>query len=241
MPKINRATRMLAAAEARTVLARLVEDGAYAVAAPPAGGTVEACVVYSPCNAFAQPVAHASRAAIACALRKGWLDLDAALNRLRISQAGLQALRAHQDSGEQRKPRQATSRPAGADTRMPAESAFAWLRRRRDKNGGVLITDAQFNAGEKLAADFWHAQMSPRATANWSAAVPGQTMRRSAPGLGVDMRDAVVAARHRVHRALEAVGPELACRARPGPHAPCPALWVDRPGAARDQPHAPLG
>ena len=87
---------------------------------------------------------------------------------------------------------------------------MAWLRSRKDKDGRPLITEVQFNAGEKLAADFWHAQLSPRVTANWSAMAPVHRLRRATPGVGVDMRDAVVAARQRFQRALEAVGPELA-------------------------------
>ena len=110
---------------------------------------------------------------------------------------------------------------SGAKTKLPqrgpdaigrpaAEGALAWLRRRKDKDGRALITEVQFNAGEKLAADFWHAQLSPKVTASWSAMAPVNRLRRAAPGFGVDMRDDVVAARQRFHRALEAVGPELA-------------------------------
>ena len=65
-------------------------------------------------------------------------------------------------------------------------------------------------AGERLARDFWHAQLQPRVTANWSAPAPSDRTRRSAPGFGVDMSDAVVAARQRFHRALDAPwGPSL--------------------------------
>jgi hypothetical protein len=64
-------------------------------------------------------------------------------------------------------------------------------------------------AGERLAADFWHAQLSPRVTANWSASATSRRERRAAPGFGVELGDNVVAARQRVNRALAAVGPEL--------------------------------
>jgi hypothetical protein len=211
MPKLNRAARALVAAEARTTLAALVEDDAYAVALP-CSTSPEACAIYSPRNAFAEPVAHASRSAIACALRKGWLAHDQTRNCLHISPAGLQALRAG-ERNQVRNPtstKLATARPAEARKRPAGESALVWLRSRRDKNGGSFITDPQFNAGEKLAADYWRAQLSPRVTANWSAAVPGQRTRRSAPGAGVEISDAAMAARRRVQHALEAVGPELA-------------------------------
>jgi len=98
----------------------------------------------------------------------------------------------------------------GATGKQPAENALAWLRSRRDRSGRPLITEVQFNAGQQLAADFWHGQLSPRVTANWSAAAPGRRMRRSAPGVGVEVRDAVISARNRFYRALDAVGPELA-------------------------------
>jgi hypothetical protein len=102
---------------------------------------------------------------------------------------------------------------ARAQSRAPQtarESPLQWLRRRRDKAGRPLLTEAQFQAGERLARDFCHAQLQPRVTANWSAAVPAERTRRAAPGAGVEMRDTAVAARQRVGRALEAVGPGLA-------------------------------
>jgi uncharacterized protein DUF6456 len=90
------------------------------------------------------------------------------------------------------------------------ETPLQWLRRRKDKSGRPLLTDTQLQAGEKLAQDYSHAGLQPRVTANWSALAPNARTRRSAPGAGVEMRDAVVAARQRVNRALDAVGPELA-------------------------------
>ena len=32
-----------------------------------------------------------------------------------------------------------------------------------------MISQAQFDAGERLRADFWFAQMTPRTTTNWSS------------------------------------------------------------------------
>jgi hypothetical protein len=102
------------------------------------------------------------------------------------------------------------ARAASLAARAARETALQWLRRRKDKDGRPLLTDAQFQAGERLAEDYWRGQLQPRITANWSAAAPAERTRRSAPGTGVEMRDAVAAARQRVNRALEAVGPELA-------------------------------
>jgi hypothetical protein len=91
------------------------------------------------------------------------------------------------------------------------ESPLGWLRRRRGKDGVALISDAQFQAGERLRADFSFAQLGPRVTANWDAALGAASGgRRSAAGCGVEITDSALAARERVNRALAAVGPELA-------------------------------
>ena len=78
----------------------------------------------------------------------------------------------------------ATSKPAAAASHNsasvnPAESPLAWLRRRKDRDGEAMISQAQFDAGERLRADFWFAQMTPRVTMNWSAMAPAQRRRRS--------------------------------------------------------------
>lgn len=97
-----------------------------------------------------------------------------------------------------------------AHTHNLAESPLAWLARRKDKDGQPMLTDAEFDAGEKLRADFWFAQMTPRTTANWSLLLSGGGGSRGAPDIGPDIRDSVVAAKERVKRALAAVGPDLA-------------------------------
>lgn len=94
--------------------------------------------------------------------------------------------------------------------RNDAESAIAWLYNRRDGDGQPLIGEAQFNAGEKLRADFWFAEMTPSVTQSWSMTAGTGGGRRSAPGAGVEMADNVIAATERVRRALAAVGPEHA-------------------------------
>jgi hypothetical protein len=109
-------------------------------------------------------------------------------------------------------PRRARPSKDHAETlqRNLAESPLAWLARRKDKDGQPMLTHAEFDAGEKLRADFWFAQMTPRTTANWSLLLSGGGGVRGAPDIGPDMRDSVVAARERVKRALAAVGPDLA-------------------------------
>jgi hypothetical protein len=90
-----------------------------------------------------------------------------------------------------------------------AESPLGWLRSRKDRNGRPLIDNAQFEAGERLRADYWFAHMSPRVTANWSALAPAERSRRAAPSNVATLRDEVLAAKERVTRALMAVGPEI--------------------------------
>lgn len=95
-------------------------------------------------------------------------------------------------------------------TRMPvnlAETPLGWLRRRKGRDGRPLISDTQFEAGERLRADFTRAQMMPRTTADWS--LPLAASRRNA-GPRLDPGEAALAARERFYRALEAVGPGLA-------------------------------
>ena len=109
-----------------------------------------------------------------------------------------------------KRPKRAGARAASRVPRTARETPLQWLSRRKDKSGRPLLTEPQVQAGERLAQDYWHAQLQPRITSNWSAAAPAERTRRSAPGAGVEMCDAVVAARQRVNRALEAVGARLA-------------------------------
>lgn len=102
-----------------------------------------------------------------------------------------------------RAPRSERAPPA----RNMAESPLAWLFNRRDRNGNPLIGEAEFNAGERLRADFWLAQMTPNVTQSWSATATTGSGRRSA--YGAEQADNVIAAADRVRRALQAVGPEL--------------------------------
>jgi hypothetical protein len=59
----------------------------------------------------------------------------------------------------------------GRPGRNPDESPLAWLKRRRTRDGAAMITDQQFAAGERLRADFTFAQLPPRVTASWDAAL----------------------------------------------------------------------
>ncbi len=86
-----------------------------------------------------------------------------------------------------------------------AESPLAQLVRRKDADGAAFLTEAEFDAGEKLRADYTMGQIMPRVGANWEA--PISRSRRGAPAS--DLTDRALAARQRVEQAIEAVGPEL--------------------------------
>ena len=86
-----------------------------------------------------------------------------------------------------------------------AESPLAWLARRKGRDGHTMIDPMQLQAGERLRADFTRAQLMPRITANWSAAV-ADGRRGASPG---HFTETMVAARLRVRHALDAVGPEF--------------------------------
>jgi hypothetical protein len=258
--------RAVAERDRLNALRRIAAKGAYAVPADSALGTGGDFAVFSPRNGFAQALATISAAAFAWARGRGWLEPDRGTDRYRITEAGIKALRraksgqpAHMPDARPRSERVKKGPGQGAASmRVAPEGSLAWLRRRKDKDGQALITEPQFSAGERLAADFWHAQLAPRVTADWSGIAASRRTRRAAPGVGVEMGDHVVAARQRIQRALDSVGPELAgilvdvcchdvgleaagraqgwpakgSQGRPaaGPDAPCPALRPNRPG-----------
>jgi hypothetical protein len=85
------------------------------------------------------------------------------------------------------------------------ESPLAWLARRAGRSGKPLIAPHQLQAGERLRADFTLALLTPRMTANWERPIAGGTRGPQAAGLS----DTMIAARQRVHHALDAVGPEF--------------------------------
>ncbi len=85
------------------------------------------------------------------------------------------------------------------------KSALDWLRERRQKDGSQMISDIEFQAGDRIRRDFWLGQMAPRVTTNYQPVPEGG---RSAVGGDclVEFRQSVLDARERVRRALEAVG-----------------------------------
>jgi hypothetical protein len=85
------------------------------------------------------------------------------------------------------------------------ESPLAQLRRMRNRDHQEFLTAAEWRSGERLRVDFTRGQIMPRLGANWETTVASG---RRSNGIA-DLTDAALAARLRVNRAIEAVGPEL--------------------------------
>nr|WP_048649476.1 DUF6456 domain-containing protein [Nitratireductor soli] len=90
-----------------------------------------------------------------------------------------------------------------------AESPLGQLARRRTRSGEPFLTQAEFDAGERLRSDYTRGQIMPRLSANWVATVSAGK-RGSGPGGAAQLTEAALSARQRVDRALVAIGPELA-------------------------------
>lgn len=87
------------------------------------------------------------------------------------------------------------------------ESPLAALSRLKGRDGRTFLDEDALLAGEKLRMDFTRAQLQPRISANWEAGVASGGARAS-NGMA-DLTDSALGARHRVERAINAVGPEL--------------------------------
>lgn len=89
-----------------------------------------------------------------------------------------------------------------------AESPLSVLGRKRDKDGTPYLAPELIEAGERLREDFELAQMGPRITQNWERFLTAGSGRDGfAPGRGP--ADGSPDARTRVAKALEALGPGL--------------------------------
>ncbi|HWH17882.1 MAG TPA: DUF6456 domain-containing protein [Allosphingosinicella sp.] len=105
--------------------------------------------------------------------------------------------------GQERDARQGLRpRPARTVTVNLAESPLGWLKARG------LITRRQFDAGERLRADWETAQLAPSVTMRWDSAPLGKTAR-AAPEPR-DPNSAQIAARRRFEAAVREAGPGLA-------------------------------
>jgi hypothetical protein len=89
-----------------------------------------------------------------------------------------------------------------------SESPLGQLARRKAKDGAPFLSEAEWRSGERLRADYTRARIMPRLGANWQAAIASGRRDGGAGGIA-ELTDAALAARQRVERAIDAVGPEL--------------------------------
>ncbi|TPW32725.1 DUF6456 domain-containing protein [Pararhizobium mangrovi] len=88
------------------------------------------------------------------------------------------------------------------------QSPLAALARLKGREKTAFLDERAVAAGERLLADFTRGQMQPRVSANWEASIASRGSRSGGDGAG-ELTEAALAARLRMERALDAVGPEL--------------------------------
>jgi Domain of unknown function (DUF6456) len=88
------------------------------------------------------------------------------------------------------------------------ESPLTWLRRRRGADGQPLVTAIQYQAGERLRADFERGRLSPRLGVDWTRPAIDRHSRLPG-GSSAELLDSVIAARRRVEAVLQSLGPDL--------------------------------
>jgi hypothetical protein len=96
----------------------------------------------------------------------------------------------------------ASRRLARSVTVNLSESPLGWLFSRG------LLTQRQFDAGERLRMDWERAQLAPRVTMSWDSAPVARGRGGSCPE--VDLSGAQIDARRRFHDAIASAGPGLA-------------------------------
>ena len=93
-------------------------------------------------------------------------------------------------------------RPVRTVTVNAAESPLGWLFARG------LVSQRQFDAGERLRADWERAQLAPRVTMAWDAAPVARG--RGGSAADVDLNGAQIDAKRRFNDAVASAGPGLA-------------------------------
>lgn len=77
----------------------------------------------------------------------------------------------------------------------------------RERDGAPFLSEEAIEAGERLAADFDFGGLQPRITASWEPRLSSKL--RGQPPASTELSDSRYAARARVSRAVDAMGPEL--------------------------------
>ncbi len=90
-----------------------------------------------------------------------------------------------------------------------AESPLAWLKSRKGRGSGVALSEEEFEAGERLRGDYTVARIEPSVTSSWEPVSSAASGRRTPRPESLMLTERALAAKERVFRALDAVGPEL--------------------------------
>lgn len=175
------------------LLHHLAEPGAYGVVSPLGCGRI---ALYRSRNGATLGAGYVAAQPAAALVAEGLLAWEGEGRHARLA---LKEAPAEQAAPEPQ------AAPARFDER---ESPLLWLHRRPGKDGRPQISDAEFAAGERFRADLTRARMLPRMTMNWDAALTPEE-RAAGPRDPAGASDAAIAARQRVRRACERLGPEL--------------------------------
>jgi Domain of unknown function (DUF6456) len=90
------------------------------------------------------------------------------------------------------------------------ESPLQRLAQRKQPHGDAVLDAEQFRAGEHLRAEYERAHMGARVTANYEGqGGSGGKQRQFSDNHMASLSDNTIAARQKLHLALDAVGPEL--------------------------------
>jgi hypothetical protein len=203
--------------EARRVLRKLAENGAYIAAT----GT-HSFGLFVRRNGFARPVLKLESVVVKCLSAQGFIaplrtGKDGAA-RYAISADGESHLRrasvSHDPFGAQHRvmgTRQIELTRHGQSVRHVvnlAETPLGWLASRRGPDGKPMISQAQFEAGERLREDYTRAQIMKRVTVDWSLPLSGEGPARGSAEKG-EIGDSALDARERLDAALAAAGRDL--------------------------------
>jgi hypothetical protein len=181
------------------LLRHLAEPGAYGILSPLGCGRI---ALYRERNGASLGAGYVAAPAAEALVSEGLVLWRGEGRRARLGLKDAPVGRADPDASSADAPQAPVMR---VDER---ESPLLWLHRRLGKDGRPQISDAEFAAGERFRADLTRARMLPRTTMNWDAALTPEE-RSSGPRDPAGASDAAIAARQRVRRACERLGPEL--------------------------------
>lgn len=181
------------------ILRHLAEPEAYGIASPLGCGRI---ALYRELSGASLGAGYVTAQAVAGLVSEGLVAWQGEGRRARLALENVCAAQPDQVASQEKVPE------APAVQFDERESPLLWLRRRSGKDGRPQISDAEFAAGERFRADLTRAQMLPRTTMNWDAALTPDE-RGPGPRDPAGASDAAIAARQRVRHACDRLGSEL--------------------------------